>query len=30
MEMEKMLLRYIYFQTDKPLNSMDFLKQLNM
>lgn len=30
MELEKILLRYIYFQTDKPLKSMDFIRQLNM
>lgn len=30
MELERMVLRYIYFQTDKPLKSMDFIRQLNM
>lgn len=30
MELEKMLLRFIYFQTDKPLKSMEFISQLKM
>lgn len=30
MELEKFLLRYIYFQTDKELNSLNFLAQLQL
>lgn len=30
MELEKMLYRFIYFQTDKPLKSLDFLRQLQL
>lgn len=30
MELEKMLYRFIYFQTDKPLKSLEFLRQLQL
>ena len=30
MELEKLLYKYILFQTDKPLNSVNFLNQLGL
>ncbi len=30
MELERLLYRFIFFQTDKPLNSLNFLSQLNL
>ena len=30
MELEKILFKFIFFQTDKPLNSLNFLSQLQL